>query len=303
MFAATVCNAQVVLWDGEGKEVGSDGGFWNRANPTVVEEEDGNKVMKFTTQAQTGDWDKEHCNAALPLGDVDFKGLRRLTMRVKMGLNHNVMVKLGKDGDGGFSTPRWFWCGTQNEWNILTFEFAAGPDNDKIGDTGNTVLEIWPFEDGGDALANLGQTFYIDDIKMEGTLVDGKAVRTCADNSLTGDVVVTGVIGKGNYQNTWDGDWHQESYDDYALLAQKLAAGATSLDVRGAGHWDEDWDVIKAKCPNIKIILTDDDATAIEAVRTVGTAAGEIYTIGGQRCKDMSAKGLYIVNGRKVIRM
>ena len=27
VFAATVCNAQVVLWDGEDKEVGSDGGF------------------------------------------------------------------------------------------------------------------------------------------------------------------------------------------------------------------------------------------------------------------------------------
>ena len=42
LFAATVCNAQVVLWDGTDKEVGSDGGFWNRADPTVVEE-DGNK--------------------------------------------------------------------------------------------------------------------------------------------------------------------------------------------------------------------------------------------------------------------
>ena len=46
MFAATVCNAQTVLWDGEDKEVGSDGGFWNRAEPTVVEE-DGNKCLKI----------------------------------------------------------------------------------------------------------------------------------------------------------------------------------------------------------------------------------------------------------------
>ena len=48
LFAATVCNAQVVLWDGTDKEAGSDGGFWNRADPTVVEE-DGNNIMKFTT--------------------------------------------------------------------------------------------------------------------------------------------------------------------------------------------------------------------------------------------------------------
>ena len=45
LFAATVSNAQVVLWNGEDKEVGSDGGFWNRADPTVVEE-DGNAEGK-----------------------------------------------------------------------------------------------------------------------------------------------------------------------------------------------------------------------------------------------------------------
>ncbi len=159
LFVATVCNAQVVLWNGDDKEVGSDGGFWNRAEPTVVEDE-GNKIMKFTLKDNPGGWDKEHCNFALPLGDVNFKGLRRMTLRIKMGVNHNVLVKLVKDGDGGYNTGRLFWCGNTNEWNILTFEFAAGPDNEKIADTGNTVLEIWPFEEG-DALTNVGQTVYI----------------------------------------------------------------------------------------------------------------------------------------------
>ena len=67
LFAATVCNAQVVLWDGTDKEVGSDGGFWNRADPTVVEDEagDGNKIMKFTLKANPGGWGDEHHNAAL----------------------------------------------------------------------------------------------------------------------------------------------------------------------------------------------------------------------------------------------
>ena len=129
LFAATVCNAQVVLWDGTDKEVGSDGGFWNRADPTVVEEE-GNMIMKFTLKANPGGWDKEHCNAGLPLGDANLKGLRRLTMRVKMDINHNVLVRLVKDGS--YSTGRLFWCGTENEWNILTFEFAAGPEMKRL---------------------------------------------------------------------------------------------------------------------------------------------------------------------------
>ena len=276
MFAATVCNAQTVLWDGEDKEVGSDGGFWNRAEPTV-----------------------EHCNAGLPLGDVDFKGLRRMTMRIKMSINHNVLVKLVKDGDGGYSTGRLFWCGDADQWNILTFEFAAGPDNEKISDTGNTVLEIWPFEDGGDALANVGQTIYIDDVKMEGPMVDGKGILALPDNSLTGEVTVTGVIGKGNYQCTWDGDWHPEAYDDYALLAAKLAPTATKLDVSGAGRWDEDWDVIKAKCPGIEIIT--ETSTGIQQTNMYQDATNETYTLTGVRVATPTEKGIYIVGGRKVL--
>ena len=296
LFVSTVCNAQVVLWDGTNKEANSDGGFWNRAEPTVVEEE-GNNFMKFTLKANPGGWDKEHCNFALPLGDVDFKALRRMTMRVKMAVNHNVLVKIVKDGDGGYNIGRLFFCGTPNEWNILTFEWAVGPDNDKIVDTGNTVLEIWPFEEG-DALSNVGQVVYIDDIKFEEPMVNGKGIRSYADNSLAAEVKVTGVIGKGKYQNTWVEPWKEEAYDDYALIASKLAPTATKLDVSEAGRWDEDWSAIQAKCSGINIVT---DATSIDGIKTQETSAeGEYYNLNGQRVAHPN-KGLYIVNGKKVI--
>ena len=272
LFVSTVCNAQVVLWDGTDKELGGDGGFWNRAEPTVVDEE-GNKIMKFTLKANPGGWDKEHCNFALPLGDVDFKALRRMTMRVKMAVKHNVLVKIVKDGNGGYNIGRLFFCGTPNEWNILTFEWAVGPDNDKIVDTGNTVLEIWPFEEG-DALSNVGQVVYIDDIKFEEPMVNGKGIRFYPDNSLAAEVKVTGVIGKGKYQNTWVSPWKEETYDDYALIAQKLAPTATKLDVSEAGRWDEDWSAIQAKCSGINIVT---DATSIDGIKTQETSAEGEY--------------------------
>ncbi len=297
-MATMTASAQVVLWDGEDKDINTDGGFWNRADPTVVED-NGNKCLKITLKDNPGGWDKEHCNAALPLSDVDFKALRRMTLRIKMSANHNVLVKLVKDGDGGYATGRWFWCGEADQWNILTFEFAAGPDSERITDTGNTVLEIWPFEDGNDALNNVGQTIYIDDIKMEGTMVDGKGILAYADNSLTGEVVVTGVIGKGNYQCTWNGDWHPEAYNDYALLAAKLAPTATKLNVSGAARWDEDWDVIKAKCPGIEVVV--EEASAISTLPSSGRSqeSNVVYTLSGQRRANMHSKGIYIVNGRK----
>lgn len=69
LMAAATTNAQLVLWNGEDKDVGTDGGFWNRADPTVVEE-DGNKFLKITLKENSGEgkWADEHRMAALPLG-------------------------------------------------------------------------------------------------------------------------------------------------------------------------------------------------------------------------------------------
>ena len=167
----------------------------------------------------------------------------------------------------------------------------------KIVDTGNTVLEIWPFEEG-DALSNVGQVVYIDDIKFEEPMVNGKGIRFYPDNSLAAEVKVTGVIGKGKYQNTWVSPWKEETYDDYALIAQKLAPTATKLDVSEAGRWDEDWSAIQAKCPGINIVT---DATSIDGIETQEISAeGEYFNLNGQRVAHPN-KGLYIVNGKKVI--
>ena len=274
LFAATVCNAQVVLWDGTDKEVGSDGGFWKRADPTVVEE-DGNKIMKFTLKANPGGWDDEHHNAALPVDDVDFKALRRLTMRLKMTDAHNVLVQLEGKG-GAYNAERIAWYDGGDGWQVMVYEFAAGPDNEKVTDNGNNVLAIWPFEK---TAQGEGRTFYVDDIKLEGTMVNGKGILACADNSLTGEV------------------------DDYALLAKKLASTATVLDVSEAGRWDEDWTAIQAKCPGI-VIRTD--ATGIANVEKSQelTANSQYFNLAGQRVANgqkPTAKGLYIVNGKKVI--
>lgn len=295
LFAATTSFSQVILWNGDDKEAGSDGGFWNRADPTVVEE-NGNKCMKFTLKANPGGWDQEHHNAALPVGDADFKGLRRITFRIKMADQHNVMLQLeGKDG--AYNAKRVFWYDTPNEWQVMVYEYAAGPESEKITDTGNNVLAIWPYEE---TPQGEGKSFFIDDIKVEGPMVNGKGILACADNSLTGEVKVTGTIGKGTYQCTWDGDWHPLPYDDYALLASKLATGATVLNVSEAARWDEDWDVIKAKCPGITIVT---DATGIRQLNNTDSHAdNKVYTLSGQLCTNTSAKGIYIVNGKKVIK-
>ena len=254
MFAATVCNAQVVLWDGEDKELGTDGGFWNRADPTVVDD-NGNKCLKITLKENAGGWADEHRMAALPMAGVNLKGLRRISMRIKMAESHNVMIKLTKEGDGGYTgdeTRRWFWYDAANGWQTLVYEYGAGPNSENIVDEGNTLIEIWPYEFDN----KWGQDILIDDIHLEGPMVGDVAVRTLADDALTGNVVVTGFIKKGNYQNTWNGDWHPEDFDDYNVLASKLSDNVTSIDLRGAQVYDGDAPQLRQKNKNTIIFAT-----------------------------------------------
>ena len=140
LVTATAASAQIVIWNGEDKTVDSDGGFWWRSNPKVVEE-GSNKCLQTTLKSEGNDWEMH--NIAIGLGEVNFKGLRRITLKMKMAYTDNVKVKLGKDGDGGYTYERIFYYGTANTWQTLVFEYGLGADN--ITDTGNTYLEIWPF--------------------------------------------------------------------------------------------------------------------------------------------------------------
>ena len=255
MLAASTASAQIVLWNGDDKETGTDGGFWNRADPTVIED-GSNKCLKATLKANPGGWDQEHHNIALPVGDADFKGLRRLTFRMKMGDKHNVMVQLeGKDG--AYNVKRIFWYDTPGEWQTMVYEYSVGPDEEKITDKNNNVIAIWPYEETADGE---GKTIYIDDIQLEGPMLkDGAAIRTLADGSLTSkQVEITGSLSKGQYQCTWDGDWHTVGYDDYSLLLSKLSADVCFLNLTGAAVADGDGPQLRTKNPNLLILSPTD---------------------------------------------
>ena len=255
MLTAVTASAQIVLWNGDDKETGTDGGFWNRADPTVIED-GSNKCLKATLKANPGGWDQEHHNIALPVGDADFKGLRRLTFRMKMEDKHNVMVQLeGKDG--AYNVKRIFWYDTPGEWQTMVYEYSVGPDEDKITDTSNNVIAIWPYEETADGE---GKTIYIDDIQLEGPMLkDGAAIRTLADGSLTSkQVEITGSLSKGKYQCTWDGDWHTVDYDDYSLLLSKMSADVCFLNLTGAAVADGDGPQLRTKNPNLLILSPTD---------------------------------------------
>lgn len=269
LVTATAASAQIVIWNGEDKTVDSDGGFWGRSNPKVVEE-GGNKCLQTTLKNEGNDWEKH--NIAIGLGEVNFKGLRRITLKMKMADTHNVKVKLGKDGDGGYTYERIFFYGTANTWQTLVFEYGLGADN--ITDTGNTYLEIWPFE-GYDA-ENNDKVIYIDDIQLEGPMVNGVGIRSMADASLSGNIAITGTLKKGSYKDTWTAGWEDKTYDDYVLLNSKLSNDITSVDITGATVSDFDGDQFFYKNPNNIVYATSEYSYSHNIVANEATTKLEL---------------------------
>ena len=269
-MAAMTAPAQIVVWNGEDKVVDTNGGFWNRADPTVVEE-GGNKCLKITTKAKTGDWDNEHFNAHLPFS-ADFNGLRRLSFRIKMEPGHNVLLKLKH---GSAEAHRLFYYGGGNTWEKLNFEFSVGPNKDDIADNPDDCwLEIWPFEDnaGTHDAGNVGKVIYIDDIQVEGPMVGGSAIRTLADGALTDQqVIVTGSLSKGQYQDTWSGGpWVNKDFDDYTTLTSKISAGVCFLNLTGAAVADGDSPQLRTKNPNLLILSPSDFSATDNVIRWDG---------------------------------
>lgn len=253
MLAAVTASAQIVLWNGDDKVTGTDGGFWNRADPTVVED-GGNKVLKITPKSNPGGWDQEHHNAALAVGNINFKGLRRISFRIKMADKRNVEVQLeGKEK--AFNAKRAAYYNTPNEWKTLVFEFGKGYESEKITDDNSNVLAIWPYEETAEGE---GKTVYIDDIMVEGTLVGDALLSSKADASLTDQqIIVTGAMRKGVCKDLNNG-WADINYNDFELLHNKISTDVCFLNLTGAAVTDGDGPQLRTKNPNLLILSPTD---------------------------------------------
>ena len=256
LVTATAASAQIKIFDGADYNDNDDGGFlYNRAGAKIVTE-GGVKCLKMVTASNPKGWAHEHFNVLRNISSVNFKGLRRISFRIKMSKSHNVLLKL--TSSTGSARRLFYYNGDdthKDTWQTMVFEYSIGTDNDKVLDE-NTEMEIWPFEDGDDAKNNcVGQTVFIDDIQLEGPMVNGSAIRTLGDNALTDQqVIVTGSLRKGQYQCTWEDPWHTVDYDDYSLLLSKMSADVCFLNLTGAAVSDGDGPQLRTKNSNLMIL-------------------------------------------------
>ena len=272
LFAASVCNAQVVLWDGEDASITSRnvyGGFWDRGNPSVVDnpEKDGinksAKCLKFTmTNASKEvacpfrDW--------LPYPSLNLNGNRRLSFMIKKSVNENVLVELSdptNPGAEGYWQKVAAWYGGSGKWQKVVLDFSTNAINDFPG-----VMAIT----GQTSSVTGTQDVYIDNIVIEPIPMVGLTpLEAVEDGTLTGAKTVTGSYMKGECQNA-NGDWVKVEYDDFATLKDKVAAGITSINMEGA-IVKEAYNSIGAINPNALIYATAADGDNVVIDGTCAT--------------------------------
>ena len=232
LLASATCFAQTTLWNGEDKEIGSDGGVWkDRCNPEVVETPDkddvnsSDKCLKFTVTGN--EWN----NGDMAFGiEGNAFASRRISLMIKKDKASNVRVNLKFD-DGNFKNVA-AWYDGAGKWQKLYFDFFTN------GINGNLIeVSVYPNTE-----VTVSEVVYIDNIVIEDApMVGGVALKAVDAADLTGNIKLTGAWIKGECQNT-DGDpWQKVEYNDFAALGYKLAEKkVTSIDMRGTVTKDVD---------------------------------------------------------------
>ena len=161
----------------------------------------------------------------------------------------NVKVKLIKDGT--YYLSRAVWYDGNGAWQKKTVLF---PETSVVD--ANTCIELFPHENesyGDDLVA------YIDNVQLEGAIVGGAGIDGMADNTISAEAKITGILAKGTEVcSDLDDSWNKLSYDDYVKMNSKFSKNITSVDITEATISDFDADQFFWKNPNNLVYAADD---------------------------------------------
>ena len=271
MMASATMFGQTQLWDGENKEVGTQGGFWNDGSPIVVEnpEKDGintsDKCLKFIMS-------NGNKSVKLPFHEwitPSMDGSKRVSLMIKKPKSENVQIELSNPTNGteGYWHKVATWYGDEGKWQKVVFDFSTNGDFDYPGLMTITAQT-------GDVEGE--QEVYIDNVMIEpATKVNGQLLSGIEAHSLSGNISLSGAWMKGGCANT-DGGWNDVNYNDFATLAGKLKDGITSIDMRGITTKDVDVNAMRGEHSNV-LVFTDEAYNADNIVAN-GNCANLVLT-------------------------
>ncbi len=260
IMASVATFAQTTLWDGENCNEGTDGGFWERCNRSVVvnpQKNDVNQSGKCLEFKITGnEWNNG--SAAIGLSTSSFES-KRMSLMIKKDYNSNVRIEI-KCNDVIKKVAAWY--GGSGAWQKLYFDFSTN------GVEGNpTEITIFPTTDAVDR----EQTIYLDNIQIEDAPKVNDNLLSANTDNLEGVIKLSGTWLKGVCQNADDSKWKEVDYNDFATLANKLSNKPANIDMRGCIVKDADINAMRGD--NSNILVYADEAYEADNVVKDGTCA------------------------------
>ena len=261
IMASVATFAQTTLWNGEDKELGSDGGFWDqRCERKVVENplkegvNTSNKCLEFKITGN--EWNNG--SAAIGLNTSSFES-KRMSLMIKKDYNSNVRIEI-KCNDAIKKVAAWY--GGSGAWQKLYFDFSTN------GVEGNpTEITIFPTTDAVDR----EQTIYLDNIQIEDAPKVNDNLLSANTDNLEGVIKLSGTWLKGVCQNTDASEWKEVKYNDFTTLASKISDNPTNIDMRGCIVKDADINAMRGD--NSNILVYADEAYEADNVVKDGTCA------------------------------
>ena len=261
IMASVATFAQTTLWDGEDKDLETDGGFWDkRCEQKVVVNSDKNgintsdKCLQFKITGN--EWNNG--SAAIGLNTSSFES-KRMSLMIKKDYNSNVRIEIKCNGDTKKVAA---WYGGSGAWQKLYFDFSTN------GVEGNpTEITIFPTTDAVDR----EQTIYLDNIQIEDAPKVNDNLLSANTDNLEGVIKLSGTWLKGVCQNADDSKWKEVDYNDFATLANKLSNKPANIDMRGCIVKDADINAMRGD--NSNILVYADEAYEADNVVKDGTCA------------------------------
>lgn len=290
LMASATSFAQTVLWDGENAEITSkaNAGFWPDGSPTLAEnpEKDGINTSEHCIKFTMTNDSKVVKLAFREWIRPSMNGSKRVSLMIKKSASDNVMIELSAPTDNypndvEESKKYWkkqaAWCGGDDKWQKLVFDFSTNGDFDNPG-----VIAITAQTGKVDG----EQTVYIDNIVIEDApRIDGKLFSEYGNTKITGNVKLTGAWMKGISINA-DGDWTENEYNDFNYFNEHCDEKLTSVDMRGTVTKDVDVDRMFDNRPNALLY-------ADEAYVHANVVAEQNF----KNASEEEVHGLYAANG------
>lgn len=136
-------------------------------------------------------------------------------------------------------------------------------------------------------------------IEITFTAYCGDSYKTLDIVDANGNIVATATP---TYQDE-NGDWYDYNKMAYVLDNVITAEGVYTMEIHEtaipSSEYDENWNPIYLEATKLKWAIGETNMTGITDVETENNEGTIIYDLTGRRIKNITNKGIYIINGKK----